>query len=73
VVRHVFGGQLAHQRSMGRMKYLELLDQYRTALSLWSEVRSLYSSDKPEVRAATSHLEALEQQIGYYPRLALAA
>jgi hypothetical protein len=39
--------------------YMELLNEYRIALALWSEVRAHYSPDDPEVAAVTSHLEAL--------------
>ena len=43
--------------------YIDLLDGYRMALGLWSEVRAHYSPDAPEVAAATSHLESLEQEL----------
>jgi len=55
------------------MRYLELLEEYRTALGLWSEVRFLYSPEKPEVLAATSHLKALEEELRLYTQPALAA
>jgi hypothetical protein len=54
-------------------EYTELLNEYRMALGLWTEVRALYSPDAPEVTAATSHLEALEQQLGTFSEPALAA
>jgi hypothetical protein len=54
-------------------EYTGLLDEYRMALGLWTEVRALYSPDAPEVIAATSHLEALEHQLGTLNQPALAA
>jgi hypothetical protein len=53
--------------------YTELLNEYRVALGLWSEARALYSPDKAEVAAATSHLEALEQELASFSQPALAA
>lgn len=53
--------------------YTELLEQYRVALGLWSEVRAHYSPDKPEVTAATCHLEAIEQELASLSQAALAA
>ena len=53
--------------------YPELVNQYRVALGLWSEVRAHYSPDKPEVMAATSHLEAIEQELASFSQPALAA
>lgn len=53
--------------------YTELLNEYRIALGLWSEVRAHYSPEEPEVLAATSHLEALEQQLTSFRPTALAA
>jgi len=53
--------------------YTELLNEYRLALGLWSETRALYSPDRPEVIAATRHLEALEQELASYSQSALAA
>ena len=50
------------------MRYLELLGEYRIALSLWSEVRFLYSPVTPEVLAAASHLNALEQELKLYSK-----
>jgi hypothetical protein len=44
-------------------KHMALLDEYRMALSLWSETRALYSADAIEVRQATKHLEALEEDL----------
>ena len=54
-------------------EYTELLNEYRIALRLWSEVRALYSPDQPEVKAATDHVEALERQLGAPSQPALAA
>lgn len=45
------------------VKHMALLDEYRIALSLWSETRALYSADALEVRQATKHLEALEEDL----------
>jgi hypothetical protein len=53
--------------------YTQLLDDYRIALGLWSEVRAHYSPEDPEVAAATTHLEALEQELAAYSQPALAA
>jgi hypothetical protein len=53
--------------------YTELLNDYRMALGLWSEVRAVYSPDQPEVAAATNHLEALEQELASFSQPALAA
>ncbi len=53
--------------------YTDLLNEYRLALGLWSETRALYSPDRPEVIAATRHLEALERELASYSRWALAA
>jgi hypothetical protein len=53
--------------------YTELLNEYRIALGLWSEARALYSPDEPEVAAATSHLEAIEQELASFSQPALAA
>jgi len=44
-------------------KHVALLDEYRMALRLWSETRALYSADAVEVRQATKHLEALEEDL----------
>ena len=41
----------------------DLLNEYRIALGLWSEVRALYAPEAPEVAAATRHLELLERQL----------
>jgi hypothetical protein len=53
------------QLGMNTMKreYAELLSEYRVALGVWSEARAVYSPDQPEVAAATSLLEALEQEL----------
>ena len=53
--------------------YTELLNEYRVALGLWSEVRAHYSPDEPEVTAATSHLEALEQELAAFSQPAAIA
>jgi hypothetical protein len=53
--------------------YTELLNEYGIALGLWSEVRAQYSLDQPEVVAATSHLEAVEQELASFSQRALAA
>jgi hypothetical protein len=53
--------------------YTELLNEYRIALGLWSDARALYALDEPEVIAATSHLEALEQELAAFSQPALAA
>ena len=53
--------------------YSELLNEYRIALSLWSEVRAHYPPDEPEVAAATRHLEAVEQELASFSQSALAA
>jgi len=39
-------------------KHMALLDEYRMALSLWSETRALYSPEAAEIEQATKHLEA---------------
>ena len=44
-------------------KHMALLDEYRMALSLWSETRALYLADTLEVRQATKHLESLEEDL----------
>ncbi len=44
-------------------KHMALLDEYRMALSLWSETRGLYAADAAEIREATRHLEELENQL----------
>jgi hypothetical protein len=40
-----------------------LLDEYRTALQVWSEARALYAQDSPEVAEATRHIEDVERQL----------
>ena len=45
-------------------KHLALLEEYRMALSLWSETRAIYSPETDEVRQATTHLEELERDLG---------
>jgi hypothetical protein len=50
------------------MRYFEVINEYRTALSLWSEVRFLYSPETPEVKAATSHLKELEGELRLYEK-----
>ena len=54
-------------------EYSELLNEYRVALGVWSDVRALYSPDKPEVAAATGHLESLEQQLASFSQPAAIA
>ncbi len=44
-------------------KHMALLDQYRMALSLWSETRALYSPEAAEIVQATKHLEDLEHEL----------
>jgi len=44
-------------------KHMALLDQYRMALSLWSETRALYSPEALEIVQATKHLEDLEHEL----------
>jgi hypothetical protein len=44
-------------------KHMALLDEYRMALSLWSETRALYSGEAAEVVQATQHLEDLEHEL----------
>jgi hypothetical protein len=44
-------------------KHMALLDEYRMALSLWSETRALYSPEAAEVGQATKHLEDLEREL----------
>ena len=48
------------------LEYTGLLNDYRVALGLWSEVRALYSPENPEVAAAEEHLEALERQLATF-------
>jgi hypothetical protein len=47
-------------------EYTELLSEYRVALGVWSEARAVYSPDEPEVAAATSHLDAVEQELAAF-------
>ena len=63
------------QRNMSAMEreYIELLCAYRAALGVWSEARAIYSPNQAEVAAATSHLEALEQELAVFSQPALAA
>ena len=44
-------------------KHMALLDEYRMALSLWSETRALYTAEATEIRQATKHLEDLEHEL----------
>ena len=44
-------------------KHMALLDEYRMALSLWSETRALYVPEAVEIVQATKHLEDLEQEL----------
>lgn len=43
-----------------------LLEEYRTALRLWTEARALYPDSSPAVLAATSRLEEIEQDLRDY-------
>ncbi len=53
--------------------HTELVEQYRIALSVWSDARAIYAPDAPEVIAATAHLEALEVELAESTHPALAA
>jgi hypothetical protein len=64
----IFGRWIAHYPMERLMSYLDLLNEYRTALALWSEVRFLYASATPEVIAATSHLKALEDELRLFDK-----
>ena len=44
-------------------KHMALLDEYRMALSLWSETRAFYTPEAIEVVEATRHLEELEHEL----------
>lgn len=44
-------------------KHKALLDEYRMALSLWSETRALYTAEAMEIVQATEHLEDLENEL----------
>lgn len=44
-------------------KHMTLLDEYRMALSLWSETRAACTPDALEVLQATRHMEELERQL----------
>jgi hypothetical protein len=44
-------------------KHMALLDEYRMALSLWSETRALYLPEAMEIAQATKHLEDLEYEL----------
>jgi hypothetical protein len=61
--------------SMNAMEksYTELLKEYRTALGVWSEARALYAADAPEVAAATSHLDELEEELASFSQPAAIA
>ena len=56
-----------------KQTHLELLNEYRIALGLWSDVRALYPPHEAEVAAATGHLEALEEQLASFSVSTLAA
>jgi hypothetical protein len=56
-----------------KQTHLELLNEYRIALGLWSDARALYLPHEAEVAAATSHLEALEEQLASFSVSTLAA
>jgi hypothetical protein len=51
-------------------KHMGLLDEYRMALSLWSETRAFYSPEAIEVVVATRHLEELEHELSLCVSLA---
>ena len=44
-------------------KHMAPLDEYRMALSLWSETRALYLPQAAEIAQATKHLEDLEYEL----------
>jgi hypothetical protein len=44
-------------------KHMALMEEYRMALSLWSETRAFYAAEATEVVQATRHLEELEQEL----------
>lgn len=44
-------------------KHIALLDEYRMALSLWSETRAFYAAEAVEVVEATRHLEEIEREL----------
>ena len=44
-------------------KHMALLDEYRMALSLWSETRAVYLPEAMEIVQATKHLEDLEHEL----------
>ena len=46
-------------------RYMELVEEYRVALGLWSEARALYPVDSLEVQRATEHLEVLEYNLSH--------
>ena len=43
-----------------------LLDEYRTALRLWTEARALYPDLSPAVIAATARLNEVERELRTY-------
>lgn len=44
-------------------KRQKLLDEYLIALRIWSETKTLYELDSPEVSEATNNLDQLQQDI----------
>jgi hypothetical protein len=56
-----------------KQSHEEVLDEYRIALGLWSEVRAIYPPEAPEVIAATQHVDALEQELASFWQPAVAA
>ena len=44
-------------------EHMALLNEYRIALRLWSEVRGLLADTSPEAVAATLHLEEIERDL----------
>lgn len=49
-------------------RHVELREEYRVALGIWSEARALYAYTSPEVSRATEHLETLEHQLAQLDR-----
>jgi hypothetical protein len=44
-------------------KHTALLDEYRMALSLWSETRAVYLPEAMEIVQSTKHLEDIEHEL----------
>jgi len=47
-------------------KYDELLSEYKTALSFWSEAKTLFPPHDPQVIIAAEHVASYERKIGAY-------